>query len=156
MEIKLTQGKVAQIDDADAHLAEHKWFFAKSSSRSGYAAKSVYFGNGKAKTTFLHNAILGFPLNRLEVDHINGDKLDNRRCNLRIVTKRVNQLNSILRKTHSKYPGVHFDNRGYPSCWYSKIRVDGKQLALGYFKTQEEAAEAYERAFAEQEKRHAA
>lgn len=160
IEIPLTQGQVAVIDEVDVHLADYKWFFAKSPTRSGYAARSVYCGGGRNRTVFLHNAIMGLPLNRLEVDHIDGDKLNNRRSNLRIVTKRVNQINGRAHRgekpKRSRYPGVYFHSRCPIRPWQAKIGINRCYVSLGYFSKQEDAYQAYLKAFIEQEKRDAA
>ena len=78
------------------------------------------------------------------VDHVNGDGLDNRFENLRLCEQKENVRNS--RKScisRQKYKGVSkHGKRGYQA----RINVDGKQVALGTFRTQEEAAEAYNQA----------
>lgn len=79
------------------------------------------------------------------IDHINGDRLDNRLSNLREATPRQNSYNkklSIRSKTGAK--GVGFDKR--ISLWNARITVDGKRIYLGLFKTIDEAAAAYARA----------
>ena len=81
----------------------------------------------------------------LKVDHINGNKLDNRRCNLRIVTNQQNQFNQ-------KNDGRGSNNRKGVSYrkdrnkWRAYITVDNKQINLGYFNTEEEAIKAREEA----------
>lgn len=76
------------------------------------------------------------------VDHINGDPLDNRRCNLRVTDSSGNNRNARKRRNAltSKYKGVHRRPNGK---FNAQIQVDGKKLSLGTFDTQEGAAKAY-------------
>lgn len=76
------------------------------------------------------------------LDHINGDRSDNRLANLREVSSRENAQNQRVRATRSgRLPGAHFHK---PSGRFkSAIRVDGQQQHLGYFNTEEEASAAY-------------
>ena len=77
--------------------------------------------------------------NKLVIDHINEDKLDNRAENLRLVT---NRFNSSRRKGgSSKYTGVFFCNT--KKTWQARIYINGKKKHLGYFKCEIEAGEAY-------------
>ena len=77
---------------------------------------------------------------RLEVDHINGDKWDNRKCNLRIVTHADNMKNRKLDKRNkSGYTGVKETKTG---TWNAQIYCDGKYINLGTYKTKEEAVKA--------------
>ena len=75
------------IDDADRPLVDGGWWRLNS---NGYL---IGYDNDTGKPVLLHRAIMR-PPKSLVVDHINGNKLDNRRSNLRIVTYRVNSLNS--------------------------------------------------------------
>ena len=78
------------------------------------------------------------------VDHINGDKGDNRQCNLRESSNSQNGANSFLRNNNtSGYKGVTFDKIN--KKWKASIGVKGKNIPLGRFKVIEEAAEAYDK-----------
>jgi hypothetical protein len=77
------------------------------------------------------------------VDHINGNPLDNRRNNRRIVTSLVNNQKARKRKDGktSQYKGVSFNKNSQK--WVAQIQVNKKKIGLGYFTTPEEAAIAY-------------
>ncbi len=78
----------------------------------------------------------------MEVDHINGNGLDNRRKNLRICTRLQNVRNTPKRKdTQSKFKGVHFLKKR--DKWIARIQVEGKRINSGYFNTELEAAKRY-------------
>jgi hypothetical protein len=118
-------------------LAKVRWHFTST----GYAAHS-YFHRGYV---FMHRVILGAKASQ-EVDHINGDALDNRRANLRLCTRAQNAANRRLHANNkSGYRGVGYSGRqAHP--WAARIRVNYKLLPLGNFATPEEAAVAYDRA----------
>jgi hypothetical protein len=84
------------------------------------------------------------PSANMVIDHINGDKLDNRRSNLRICTQAENVRNQ--KKTRyprlSHYKGVSKDH----GCWRARITKDRVWYCLGYFRTEEAAAQAYNQA----------
>lgn len=120
------------IVDADmAWLAEYKWDL----SLMGYA---VIADKSRQR---LHHFVLPRKTNK-EVDHINNDRLDNRKINLRLVSRSQNQMNAQPRSA-SGYKGVsQFDLKK----WRAYIKPSGKQISLGVFLTPEEAAKAYDRA----------
>lgn len=106
---------------------------------------SEYKGNRYAQLTikrgnqiYLHKFIMNYFGKEYDIDHINGDGLDNRKCNLRIVTHKVNNQNHRLQCNNtSGYPGVHY----YKSRnnWSAQIMNYRRKIFLGYFKTKEEA-----------------
>lgn len=101
--------------------------------------------NGKQIKDQMHRVITDAPKNK-QVDHINGNTLDNRFCNLRICDQSENKRNRIgwYKKTSSKHKGVCWDKaRGK---WLAKIRLNHKQINLGRFKTEKEAAMVYNEA----------
>ena len=97
--IRLGRGRVAHVDmSMRSILKPYKWYARKSSGTS-YAFGYLATGDS-IKITYLHHVIVGYPLNGLVVDHIDGNGLNNVRANLRIVTKAINSTN-----THKKRNG---------------------------------------------------
>ena len=140
-EILLTQDKVALVDDEDfEELNKYKWFALKD--RSNYCAGRNINNDGKRRTIRMHTMILNPPVD-MQCDHINGNGLDNRRCNLRVVTLRENMQNKQTKKT-SKYPGVCWTTK--IKRWRAQIYHEGKHYHLGTFLTEEEAYERYTQA----------
>lgn len=125
-----------KVDTADYEdLAKYRWV----RQPRGYAEATV---NGKR--TLLHRYLMK-PDGKNEVDHINNDRLDNRRGNLRIATRAENARNVSRGKSNtSGCKGVHHI-KGLKS-YRAVIWVDNKRIHLGYFKNIEDAAEAYNKA----------
>lgn len=139
IEIPLTQGQVALIDDEDWDLvSEFKWFAQKDK-------KTYYARRANRPKVLLHRFILQAKVGQ-KVDHIKGNWLDNRRENLRIATSSQNQWNqqAYSQRGSSKFKGVSL-YRPY-SKWLACIRVNNKRIHLGYFKDEKEAALAYNEA----------
>jgi hypothetical protein len=140
VEIPLTKGYVAIVDDEDADLAELKWCVL---GRGRYAGRTVKTG---VEQVFMHRLILarilGRPLLAGEYcDHINGDKHDNRRVNLRVVTIAENSRNRRLSsKSVSGLKGATYLKCGK---WAAFIRLDGRSVYLGRYLTPEEAHAVY-------------
>ncbi len=139
--ILLGNGKFTMIDEDDyKNLSQWKW----SCSYNGYAWRRVSLGyvNGKRKRAiiFMHRFIMNTPSDMI-TDHINGDKLDNRKSNLRICTYTQNSRNSISKRGSSKYKGVYLDKS--ENRWVAQIVVNKKTKFLGRYNTQEEAASIY-------------
>lgn len=110
------------------------------SKLSWYVNKVGYAVNDSAPRKLMHRFIMGYP--KGNIDHINGNKLDNRKCNLRICTQSQNMMNSLKRKTNkSGYKGVCW-NKKY-SKWEATLTVKYKHKFLGYFDDKIMAAKAY-------------
>jgi hypothetical protein len=126
-------------DDVYEKICLDSWFITKNrNGRTGYAAKSIWTTGGN-KRVYLHRLIAEADDGSV-VDHINGNTLDNRRENLRVVDASINEQN---KKPYgeSDLKGVHFNK--YAGKWQSKITKDGKQRHLGYFESKEDAARMY-------------
>jgi len=141
-EIPLTRSKVALVSLSDhANLSLTKWRFG----HNGYAVRSVR--KPKRTEISMHRQILGLGAgNPLQVDHINHNKLDNRRENLRIVTCSQNHMNSRRKNSSvSGYKGVYWSNDERRSKrWIAVIGIgNNKNKHLGRFSTAEEAHKAY-------------
>jgi phosphatidylethanolamine-binding protein (PEBP) family uncharacterized protein len=137
--IPLTKGRFALVDDDDfAELMKFKWMF----SCFGYAVRSCRInkaGVTKKQTVWMHRVICNTPEGML-TDHINKDKLDNRRANLRVCTKSENGMNrGVQSNSKTGYKGVFFDGPRFKAC----ITINGVQKHLGSYKTKEEAHLAY-------------
>ncbi len=141
-EIQLTRGKYAKIDKEDFDkVSKYSWHFNKN----GYAIRNVR-SEGRNGGEYMHRFIMGLKRgDKRYVDHANGDGLDNRKNNLRICTKTQNQQNQKPRHTKvSKYKGVGFYKRDQK--WRARIIVNKKDMELGKFGTEKEAAKAYDEA----------
>ena len=138
--IPLSQGLFAVVDDEDfCFLNQWKWT-AKKQGQTYYAYTPIVRPNGKRTTITMHCLLMGYFPNK-EVDHINHDGFDNRRSNLRFVSKRENAQNRRKEGT-SRYPGVSWNDYK----WRADISCNGKQVRLGVFDTEEEAYKEYRRA----------
>jgi hypothetical protein len=130
-EIPLTRGKVALVDDEDYRYLKHfNWYYSGKYARGGGYAKVM-----------MHRVIVD-PPDGYYVDHVNGDKLDNRRSNLRMCTLEQNSFNSKLQKNNtSGYKGVSWDKQ--KNKWRAKITHQGKTRHIGLYDNKHEAAIAY-------------
>ncbi len=142
-EILLTQGFAAIVDDDDLpRLQMYKWHAARG-GRGGvkvYATSRYRNSEGKKRTLYMHRFILSAPRGS-EIDHINGDPLDNRKSNLRFCTRSQNMHNVIPKKPGkgSRYVGVV----PHKKRWRARTKVAGKDKHIGTYDTEEQASEAY-------------
>jgi hypothetical protein len=133
MIVKLKNGLETIIDDEFAYLNDYEWDFG-----TGYAYTKI----GKDYIA-MQNMILPNDNKKLVIDHINRDKLDNRKSNLRLATKSQNVANSKLYKTNtSGFRGVTFDKAN--DKWLASIKHNGIYIALGRYEDVEEAAIQYD------------
>lgn len=139
-QIPLTNGEFAVVDDED-YLFYSKWSWKKH--RGGYAVRT----KGKNGIYYMHRSITNAK-DGYQVDHINGNKLDNRKCNLRVVTRSQNALNvGVKRNNKSGHKGVYWDKaRGK---WSVQLTFEGKTYCLGRFIDKDKAIKAYRKKFSE-------
>ena len=126
-EIKTTQGNIIKVSPEDYdRVIQKSWHIA-----NGYARGCLT----RTHKIMMHTFILGKPPKGMEIDHINRDKLDNRRENLRFVTKSQNSHNRKIGK------GIWWEKDRQK--WRAEIINQGKKIYLGIFKTEQEAKNAY-------------
>lgn len=137
-EILLNHSQVALVDDADQkELSRFKWYASWDKTTGGYyAMRRENLQDGRNVTVYMHRQILGAqPGGTDQVDHKNHNTLDNRRDNLRIVTRSQNQWNQKSPKGYS-----------WDKCngkYKASISFHRHAKPLGYFDTPEEAHTAY-------------
>ncbi len=139
--IELGKGKKVAVDERDYEwLRRYRWV-ARKRHRDWYAERK----GKKGKRVSMAREIMGFPEGKI-VDHKSGVTLDNRRKNLRIATQANNQHNQRRLRVDntSGYKGVTFFKPH--EKWNAQIYVNMKRVSLGYFKTKEAAARAYDAA----------
>lgn len=141
-------GKHAQHGYTKVSIEDYMWLVALRKTLSqvhGYAFVANFHSRGKSAK--LHRLILERKLGRTlliseQVDHINSDRLDNRRENLRIASNTENSRNKRKRhNTLSQYKGVTIHKAS--GLWHAQIKINKRNHGLGYFHTEEAAHEAY-------------
>jgi len=131
MEIKTTKGEIIIVDKDDFEkLSKYRWYINKA----GYAA------NDSKPRKVMHRFILSNP--KEHVDHINRNKLDNRKCNLRLCNQSQNTANTKLNKnSKSGYKGVSWSKKY--KIWTVYLTKDYKHIYGGGFKSPIKAAKRY-------------
>lgn len=136
--IPLTRGLEALVDAADAHLVGGVNWCACPSRKTFYAHRTVSF-EGTQQKVILHRLLMS-PPEDMQVDHINGNGLDCRRSNMRIVTLQQNNMNRGIRVSNrSGMKGVSRQGNRFRA----EIQSAGRKTYLGLFATPEEAHAAY-------------
>ena len=147
----------AVVSDEDADLAKRRWSLA--GGKKGAGGKYLASSRGSRTTIYLHRVVAtrmglltedGLAADGRSlpsVDHINGNKLDNRRENLRLLTRQQQMFNpnDRLRRTNrSGFRGVSFvaGRERFGKPWMAYVQVEGKSKNLGWYATAEEAAAA--------------
>ena len=140
-EIPLTRGKVAIVDNEDFEvLSQWKWYAAVNGKRC-YAARTNWTG-APPKQVRMACQIMAHPIS-MEVDHINGNPLDNRRSNLRVCTHRENGANRNRQQGGtSTYKGVSWHKE--TKRWRAQIQYAGTVFHLGCHSDESEAAFRYD------------
>jgi hypothetical protein len=152
--IELGRSRYALVDDAVYEdLTKYRWYAVWCKhTQSYYAFRKEYNSElQRVVTVQMHRQLLGLQRgDKRQGDHIvSGATLDNRFCNLRVASNAQNQWNTrkCLRKASSQYKGVHY--RTHVKKWCARIMKAGIRYNLGYFETENLAAEAYNKAASE-------
>ena len=141
MKIKLTREQFTLIDEDDFQRVNNQGSWYAFPHQDSYYATRGDYSSGKRKNIFLHRFIMNCPEGK-EVDHINGDKLDNRKSNLRICTRSENAKNRRISKNNtSGFKGVHW-HKGNKK-WFAEICSNGKRIYGRGYNTKEEAFYRY-------------
>ncbi len=135
----------ALISPEDADLRLHRWH----RNAAGYAIRLVTVdertpkGKRRQRAVFLHREVLGLAFgDPLQGDHINRNRLDNRRENLRVVTAAEQRQNCTAGRGASSHRGVAFRPDKTARPWHAYANLNGKRTNIGFFATEDEAAEA--------------
>ncbi len=144
-EIVLTKGFIAQLDYEDYLKFGLLNWHSNIKGLNVYATRTERYGprkDNKKKSIYLHREIVNAKDGEY-VDHINQNTLDNRKENLRICTNQQNSANTKGRPSIriSQYKGVRKNSNC--NTWCARVTFDGKELYLGSFKTEKEAALKY-------------
>lgn len=143
---KNNDGKLLIVDDdMFDYMSKTSWHIDKNGYAVAYQKGSYTKINGIVKVIRLkaHRVITNCPANMV-VDHINGNKLDCRKENLRICTMAQNQMNKVKKATKpNSYKGVYFDKRR--NHWYAMIGINRKMFRIGTFNSEIEAALSYDK-----------
>jgi hypothetical protein len=140
--LELTKNKKTLVDDNDFDfLNQWSWYWVgKRGSKYGYAERTQRI-RGRQTHIKLHRLLANAKKGE-QVDHINGDSLDNRRENLRLCSQSQNNANrKILTTNKSGYRGVSWSN--HAKKWRTVFKVNSEQRHLGYFDNIRDAAKAY-------------
>jgi len=140
-EIKLTQGKVALVDDEDYdYLNQWKWHAVRIRN-TYYASRNSPYINGRRKPIRMQWKIISVSKG-LVADHIDGNGLNNQKSNLRVCTNQQNSFNHKRGINKSGYKGVGYVD----GLVRARICINGKLIHLGMYKNEIEAAKAYDSA----------
>lgn len=139
--IELSKGKHTIVDDGlYEELSSYSWHC----TYYGYAARKsrkTEEDHGASYIMLMHRFIMNAPAG-MDVDHINGDRLDNRMSNLRLCTRGENIKNRIKKKNStSRFIGVAWDKKR--NVWASHICSNYKRMFIGHFDNEYDAALAY-------------
>jgi len=145
IKIPLTKGKFALIDDDmwDRVTYFKKWHaYTNKSNNTYYAATDIRKTNNERSTLLMHQLVMGVPNNN--IDHKDGNGLNNQLSNLRVVTASQNLMNIRKRSSNiSKYKGVTWHKQRH--IWRARITLV-KEIYLGVFTNETSAAIAYNNA----------
>ena len=141
IQIELTNGMTTIIDASDEKKvrAVGRWYVDRKRNGRFYATNHT-----SAKSPVYLHRVLVSAGKKEQVDHINGNGLDNRRMNLRVCSPSENQCNRGKEKSNtSGFKGVGFDKRN--NKWYARVGFSKNKKWLGYFTSKTKAARAYDK-----------
>lgn len=155
VEIRVSAGAIAVLSEADASLGVHRWTRQKGGRGIVYAYRWASQSPRKKKS-YLHRAVMERVLDRAllskeHIDHINGDGLDNRRCNLRVVTRSENLRNRHRSSGTSSEPGVSWDTAR--KRWVARCQVGDCYKFLGRYSLHDDAVKVVQAAKKMEERR---
>jgi hypothetical protein len=139
MIVRNSRGQEMIIDEEDLHLLN-----PDRRNPGCYNFRFDYKGYCIVSNLKFHHIVIGKPPDGFETDHVNRVKNDNRKFNLRHVTRSANQLNkNKYKNSTSKYRGIYFCKK----CekFKAQITIKGKSKHIGFFSNELEAAQAYDR-----------
>lgn len=143
--IPLSRGLEAIVSDEDFELiSAHTWHANLGGGGIPYAYTNIRKPDGGYRRVSMHQLLLG-GRPRCDIDHINGNGIDNRRENLRHCTHRQNVWNQKSRGGRSQYRGVVYDTGSPRKPWRALLGVGYERYRLGRFRTEIEAALAYDK-----------
>lgn len=127
-------------------ILDEKWFNFLLDKNINYSKRFYFSVKVDGKYLLLHRLIINAKTGDI-VDHINHNPMDNRECNLRLCTSSQNSMNRS-KSYHKKYKGVSLDNRTppLPNPWKAQIMLNYRNIHVGRFKTEMQAAQAYDEA----------
>lgn len=136
-EIQLTKGAIAIVDEEDfEELNQYSWHI----DSDGYARRGVRV-KGKVISVRMHHFLNKTPKGK-QTDHINHNKLDNRKSNLRTVTHRENQLNRKGLQINNTSGATGVYKHKSTGKWTASIKKNNKNVYIGIFETFDEAVSA--------------
>lgn len=144
--IELTKGEFALVDNEDyEYLNQFRWGVQNNKKRK-YAYRKIYDSSTKkSHTIYMHRELNSLTDNKIHVDHIDGDGLNNQRSNLRLCSNAQNLMNAPMKSNNkSGIKGIYWDKDRQK--WAAKIRVNRKNKYLGRFDNKRDAALAYNKA----------
>lgn len=147
VEIPLSGGLVAFVDEADAPLVQSRNWYALTRGQLSYALSAQPYSKTVPPRSplMMHRLIMGAQKGEI-VDHADGDGLNNRRSNLRLCSHAENMRNTRIRRVDksSRFKGVSLDVTS--GRWRVEVEKDGRRVYVGSFKDEEVAARRYDAA----------
>ncbi len=142
-----TKWGIALVDAEDSYLLRYYGWAMMNHDRLSTYAHSSRYKKATSGSGYLHRAVSDLPITQ-KIDHVNGNGLDCRKDNLRPVTQQQNTHNKRgSRFSTSKFKGVHFKATGRGrKRWVAQIRAMERNICIGCFATELEAARAYDAA----------